>query len=245
MKNYKIIIQYDGTKYKGWQRLKNSDLTIQGKIEAVLSKMVEHKVEIHGSGRTDAGVHALSQTASFKIETPKTEKQIMDYLNRYLPDDIGIISVKEADERFHARLNVKSKTYQYRIWNSELPCIFERKYTTQITSTLDIERMKKAAEYLIGTHDFKAFCSNKKLKKSSVRTIDFIDIKRVENEVRITIQGNGFLHNMVRIICGTLVEIGLYKRETDSIPEILNFKIRENAGETLPAKGLTLLNVEY
>lgn len=245
MKNYKIIIQYDGTKYKGWQRLKNSDLTIQGKIEAVLSKMVEHKVEIHGSGRTDAGVHALSQTASFKIETPKTEKQIMDYLNRYLPDDIGIISVKEEDERFHARLNVKSKAYQYRIWNSELPCIFERKYTTRITPPLDIKRMKKAAEYLIGTHDFKAFCSNKKLKKSSVRTIDFIDIKRVENEVLITIQGNGFLHNMVRIICGTLVEIGLYKRETDSISEILNSKIRENAGETLPAKGLTLLNVEY
>jgi len=245
MKNYKITIQYDGTKYKGWQRLKNSDNTIQGKIENVLSKMVEHNVEIHGSGRTDSGVHALAQVANFKIKTNKTPQQIMIYLNRYLPDDIGIISISEVNERFHSRLNVKTKTYRYRIWNSEIPCIFERKYVTEIPTELNIDRMLEGAKYLIGTHDFLAFCSNKKLKKSSVRTINSIDIEKYGHEIRITVNGNGFLHNMVRIICGTLVEIGLEKREPDSIPEILNSKIRENAGETLPAKGLTLVEVEY
>lgn len=245
MKNYKIAIQYDGTKYKGWQRLKNNDNTIQGKIEAVLSKMVGHKVEINGSGRTDAGVHAIEQIANFKINTNKTTMQIMDYLNRYLPDDIGIIEISEVDDRFHSRLNIKSKTYLYRIWNSRLPCIFERRYVTQITDELNIEQMCAAAELLTGTHDFIAFCSNKKFKKSSIRTIYSIGIEKVGNEVRITIHGNGFLHNMVRIICGTLVEIGLGKRSADCIPEILKSGVRENAGETLPAKGLTLIKAEY
>ena len=264
MKNYKMTIQYDGTRYQGWQRLKDTDKSIQGKIEDVLSKMVCHKVEIHGSGRTDAGVHAKGQVASFKIETDKTCGEIMDYLNSYLPEDIAVTKVCEADDRFHARLTKCRKTYLYRINNSNISNVFERKYVYNVPERLNIDEMKKAVSYLIGEHDFVGFSSLKKVKKSTVRTIYECRVESAEcrisanataesdgiykganGEVDIYITGDGFLYNMVRIIAGTLIEIGKGERKAEDILKVLEGKNREAAGFTAPAQGLTLYEVEY
>ncbi len=258
MKNYKMTIQYDGTKYQGWQRLNDSDKSIQGKIEAVLSKMCNHKVEIHGSGRTDAGVHAIGQVASFKIESDKSCAEIKDYLNMYLPEDIAVSEVCEAEDRFHARLTKCRKTYLYRINNSNISNVFERKYVYTVPENLDIDKMKKAASYLTGKHDFIGFSSLKKVKKSTVRTI--YDVRIVDNssgssaassfckdntEIDIYITGDGFLYNMVRIIIGTLIEIGKGERVEADILKVLETKNREDAGFTAPSRGLTLYEVRY
>ena len=177
MRNFKILIQYEGTKYQGWQRQESTGNTIQGKFEAILSKMTDSKVQIDGSGRTDAGVHAYGQVANFKIDTKMSAEEIMDYINRYLPEDIGVIQIQEMPERFHSRLNAVGKTYRYRIWNSTFPCIFERRYVYELPQKLDLEAMREAASYCIGKHDFRAFTSNKKSKKSTVRTIEAIQMK--------------------------------------------------------------------
>lgn len=244
MKNYFMNISYDGTRYQGWQRLGDGEASIQGKIEDVLGRMCGHRVEIHGSGRTDAGVHAVGQTASFKIETDKTEKEIIDYINEYLPEDIAITDLYEVDERFHARLNAKEKTYLYRINNTNISNVFERKYMYRVKEKLDTDKMRKASEKLLGKHDFKGFSAVKKTKKSTVRTIYKISITDGE-EIRIYITGDGFLYNMVRIIIGTLIEIGLGKRTAESIDDIFETKVRSSAGFTAPAQGLTLYNVKY
>lgn len=249
MKNYKMTIEYDGTKYQGWQRLKDTDKSVQGKIEDVLSKMCDHKVEIHGSGRTDSGVHAKGQVASFKIETDKTCVEIRNYLNMYLPEDIAVTDICRADDRFHARLTKCRKTYLYRINNSNISNVFERKYMYQLEKPLDVDAMKKAAAYLTGEHDFLGFSSLKKVKKSTVRTIYECRVQSVEcrtnNEINIFITGDGFLYNMVRIIVGTLIEVGMGERSVDSIEKVLKSKNREEAGPTAPAQGLTLYSVEY
>lgn len=245
MKNYKIVIQYDGTRYQGWQRLKDSDKSIQGKIEEVLSKMCSHRVEIHGSGRTDAGVHAMGQVASFKIETNKSPSEIRDYLNKYLPEDIAIVEVCQMNDRFHARLTPCRKTYLYRINNSNISDVFERKYIYQVKEELDVDKIKKAASYLIGEHDFVGFSSLKKIKKSTVRTIYDVKIEQDCSEIKIYITGDGFLYNMVRIIVGTLIEIGLGERSYLDIQKIIETKNREIAGVTVPAQGLTLYKVDY
>lgn len=245
MKNYKITVQYDGTRYNGWQRQGNTPNTIQGKIEDILGKMVGHSVEIHGSGRTDKGVHAVMQLANFKIETEMETAEIMEYINRYLPDDIGVVDICEEHERFHSRLCVRSKTYVYRIWNSDLPNVFHHKYMEKINETLDEIAMGKAAELFKGTHDFKGFSSAKRYKKSTVRTIYRADVVRDGNEIKIIFEGNGFLYNMVRIMAGTLVEIGLGMRNSESILKVFEGRNREDAGRTMPAKGLTLVNVSY
>ena len=182
MRNFKIILQYEGTRYQGWQRQDSTGNTIQGKLEAILGKMTGLGfVQVDGSGRTDSGVHALGQVANFKIDTEMTKEQVMDYINQYLPEDIGVISIAEMPERFHSRLNAKGKTYRYRIWNSPLPCVFERKYVHVVAEKLDVNAMKKAAACFVGKHDFKAFTSNKKSKKSTVRTIESIAIERNGN----------------------------------------------------------------
>ncbi len=256
MKNYKMTIQYDGTRYQGWQRLKDNDKTIQGKIEDVLSKMCSHKVEIHGSGRTDSGVHATGQVASFKIETDKTDSEICDYLNAYLPEDIAVVDVKEADDRFHARLTKCRKTYLYRINNSNISDVFERKYVYNVPDKLNVDEMKKAASYLIGQHDFVGFSSLKKVKKSTIRTVYEIRVEQGSNcntpsvgraggEVDIYITGDGFLYNMVRIIIGTLIEVGKGERKAEDIQKVLETKDRAYAGVTAPAQGLTLYKVCY
>ena len=246
MRNFKIIIQYEGTRYQGWQRQDSTGNTIQGKLEAILGKMTGLGfVQVDGSGRTDSGVHALGQIANFKIDTTMTPKQIMDYINQYLPDDIGVIDIEEVGERFHSRLNAKGKTYQYRIWNSSLPCVFKRKYVYELEAELDVEAMREASAALIGSHDFKAFTSNKKSKKSTVRNIESITIEKEDEEILITYSGNGFLYHMVRIISGTLIEVGLGKRTIESVQEVLESGDRSKAGELAPAKGLCLVEVRY
>ena len=244
MRNLRLDICYDGTRYRGWQRLKGVDNTIQGKLEQTLSRILGEEIEIHGSGRTDAGAHAQGQVANFHCGSTMSCDEILQQLRRYLPEDIGIYSCREVSERFHARLNARTKTYQYRIWNSESPAVFDRRFVWVEPSALNIEQMRQAAAYFIGEHDFSAFCANKKMKKSTVRRVDCVEIRQVGPEIRLVFVGNGFLYNMVRIMVGTLVEVGRGEREPDSIPALFGAK-REEAGHLVPAAGLCLMEVEY
>ena len=244
MRNLRLDICYDGSRYKGWQRLPGTDATIQGKIEQCLSKILGESIEISGSGRTDAGVHARGQVANFHCESTMSAGEILANLRRYLPEDIGIYSCKEASPRFHARLNAKEKTYRYRIWNSTKPCVFERRFVAVIPERLDISAMEEAAKFLCGEHDFSAFCGNAKMKKSTVRFIRSITITRHGEELWLEFTGNGFLHNMVRILVGTLMEVGRGERSADSIPELFGGR-RAEAGFLAPAQGLCLMEVFY
>ena len=244
MRNLRLDICYDGTKYRGWQRLNGVENTIQGKLEQTLSRLLDEPVEVSGSGRTDAGAHASGQVASFHTESKLSCREILEGLRRYLPEDIGIYSCQEVHPRFHARLNAKTKTYRYRIWNSDSPCVFDRKYLWQLPGKLDLEAMRNAAAHFLGEHDFSAFCANKKMKKSTVRRIDAIHIERIGEEVVLTFTGNGFLYNMVRILVGTLVEVGRGERSAHSIPALFGEK-RECAGILAPAQGLCLMEVTY
>ena len=245
MRNLRLDICYDGTRYRGWQRLADTDNTVQGKIEQCLSRILGEPIEISGSGRTDAGVHAMGQVANFHCESTVSAAQILEDLRRYLPEDIGIYSCKDCSPRFHARLNAKEKTYLYRIWNSEEPCVFQRRFVTVMPETLDVDAMRRAAGYLCGEHDFSAFCGNPKFKKSTVRFLRSVKIERCcDSEVRITFTGNGFLHNQVRIMVGTLIEVGRGDRSPDSIPALFGGK-REESGFLAPAQGLCLMEVTY
>ena len=244
MRNIRLDICYDGTRFKGWQRLSGVDNTIQGKLEQTLSRILDEQIEISGSGRTDAGAHAKGQVASFHTKSDMPCEEILSSLRRYLPEDIGIYSCKEASERFHARLNAKTKTYAYRIWNSETPCVFDRRFVYVFPEMLDLDKMQQAARLFLGEHDFSAFNANKKMKKSTVRRIDSLDICRKGEEIRITVTGDGFLYNMVRIIVGTLIEVGLGNREISSIQSLFGAK-REDAGYLVPAQGLCLMEVHY
>lgn len=245
MYNYKIKIQYDGTRYRGWQGQNSTEETIQGKLSDVLSRMVGEEVNVIGSGRTDAGVHAMGQVANFYLKEAQDVEQLRDYLNRYLPEDIAVVEVSEADERFHSRYQAVDKTYLYRIHTGRVPDVFARKYVYDYQAPISVSRMRKAAELLVGTHDFKSFCGNKRMKKSTVRTIYEIRIEECGQEIRIYYTGDGFLQNMVRILTGTLIEIGDGRREPEDIVEILEAEDRECAGYTAPACGLTLLEVRY
>ncbi|MFE4813096.1 tRNA pseudouridine(38-40) synthase TruA [Peribacillus simplex] len=245
MNNYKLTIQYDGGRYKGWQRLGNSDDTIQGKIENVLTEMIGEKIEIIGCSRTDAGVHALAQIANFKIGANLTEAEIMNYLNRYLPRDISIVEVRLVPERFHARYNAKDKTYLYKIWNEQYTNPFMRKYSMHVEKKLDITRMKKACQHFIGEHDFTAFSNAKSKKKSMVREIYSIDIEENAGFIQITVRGDGFLYNMVRKIVGTLIEVGLGEIDAGNIPSILESKERIQTGRMAEAGGLYLVKVDF
>ena len=244
MRNLRLDICYDGTRYRGWQRLPGKDDTIQGKLEGCLSRILEEPIEISGSGRTDAGVHAKGQVANFHCESTLAAGEILSQLRRYLPEDIGIYSCRDVSPRFHARLNAKEKTYRYRIWNSEAPCVFERRFVTVMPEALDVPAMEQAARYLLGEHDFSAFCGNARMKKSTVRYIRAITIQRAGQEIRIRFTGNGFLHNMVRILVGTLIEVGRGERSPDAIPELFGGK-RAEAGFLAPAQGLCLEEVMY
>ncbi len=244
MRNLRLDICYDGTRYRGWQRLPGKEDTIQGKLETTLSRLLGEPIEISGSGRTDAGVHAKGQVANFHCESKLPSGEILGGLRRYLPEDIGIYSCKDVSPRFHARLNAKEKTYLYRIWHSEKPCVFDRRYVTVMPEGLDITAMEQAAALLCGEHDFSAFCGNAKMKKSTVRYLRSIDIQQTENELRLYFTGNGFLHNMVRILVGTLVEVGRGERSPESIPALFGGK-RAEAGFLAPAQGLCLEEVQY
>ena len=245
MGNYRIILQYEGTKYQGWQRQDSTENTIQGKLEALLTKMCGEPVEIQGSGRTDAGVHAFGQVANFHGKTELSTEEIMEYMNRYLPEDIGVIKVEQVTERFHSRLNAKGKIYRYRVMTGKVPHVFDRRYVYEHPEKLDVAAMRRAANQLLGTHDFKSFTSAKRGKKSTVRTIESIEITENGEEVSFTYKGDGFLYHMVRILTGTLLEVGEGKRSFEEIPEILEAKNRGNAGFLAPAKGLALMEVFY
>jgi len=244
MRNLRLDICYDGTRYRGWQRLPGKDDTIQGKLETTLSRILGEPVEISGSGRTDAGVHARGQVANFHCESTMAPEEILVNLRKYLPEDIGIYSCKEVSPRFHARLNAREKTYRYRIWNSDAPCVFDRRYVTVVPEALDVDKMRCAAAYFVGEHDFSAFCTNAKMKKSTVRFIRSLTVERVGQELHITVTGNGFLQNMVRILAGTLLEVGRGERSSDSIPDLFGGK-RADAGFLAPAQGLCLMEVFY
>ena len=244
MRNLRLDICYDGTRYRGWQRLPGKDDTIQGKLETALSRILEEPIEISGSGRTDAGVHAQGQVANFHCESTMPAAEILENLRRYLPEDIGIYSCRDVSPRFHARLNAKEKTYLYRIWYSDAPCVFDRRYVAVMRETFDIAAMDQAAAALCGEHDFSAFCGNAKMKKTTVRFIRAIDIQKDEKELRLYFTGNGFLHNMVRILVGTLVEVGRGERSADSVPALFGGK-RSEAGFLAPAQGLCLMEVQY
>ena len=283
-KNYKLTISYDGSRYYGWEHQKSTAMTIQGKLEAVLTAMLaggvpdegvpadedgaskpaaakpsaakspaDHAaaqfasaaVDVIGAGRTDAGVHAKAMTASVQLDTSLSEAEIRDYLNRYLPDDIGVTDVRTAGDRFHARYSAVGKTYCYSCWIGENKPVFERKYLLVLEKTPDLARMQEAAALLTGTHDYKSFCGNPRMKKSTVRTVDSIEIRKQGPYLRFYYHGNGFLQHMVRIMTGTLLEVGLGKREPGEIPAILAAEDRTAAGWTAPAQGLCLISVDY
>ena len=244
MRNLRLDICYDGTRYKGWQRLPGTDNTIQGKLEYILSRLLGEEITVSGSGRTDAGTHALGQVVNFHTSTQMPCQEILEGLREYLPEDIGVYSCKNTSPRFHARLNAKTKTYRYRLWNSTAPCVFQRKYMYVDPAELDIAAMQRAGEHFLGTHDFTAFCGNKNLKKSAVRTIHRLDITAVGEEIHFTVTGNGFLQHMVRIMVGTLLEVGRHTRDADSIP-LLFSAARSEAGPAVPACGLCLMEVSY
>ncbi len=244
MRNLRLDICYDGTRYHGWQRLAGVDNTIQGKLEQTLSRILGEDIAVSGSGRTDAGAHAKGQVVSFHTESTMPCQTLLAQLRRYLPEDIGIYSCKEAAPRFHARLNAKGKTYVYRIWNSDTPCVFDRRFVWQMADPLDLTAMEQAAGYFLGEHDFSAFCANKKMKKSTVRCIHALTVRREGQELVVSVTGDGFLYNMVRIMVGTLVEVGRGQRSADSIPTLFGAK-REQAGFLVPAQGLCLMEVTY
>lgn len=244
MRNLRLDICYEGTRYRGWQRLKTADNTIQSKLETALSRILGEEIEVSGSGRTDAGTHALMQVANFHCNSSMPADELLQQLRRYLPEDIGIYSCRDVSPRFHARLNAKTKTYRYRVWNSCEPCVFERKFVYVDPRLVDIDRMREAAKLFLGEHDFSAFCANRKMKKSTVRYIESLKIEKLGNELHFTVTGNGFLHHMVRIMVGTLLEIGRGERQVKSV-EVLFGADRALAGALIPACGLCLMEVNY
>ncbi len=244
MPNYKLILQYDGSRYRGWQRLPDSDMTVQGKLEAVLSRCFGEPVEVQGSGRTDAGVHALGQTASFRTQRDLPPEELLAALRRWLPEDLGAVRLCYAPPRFHARLSAVEKTYRYRVWTTEAPCVFARRFLYVLPGDYSLPRMEAAARLLEGRHDFRA-CSGVKTKKSTVRTLKRIAIFRSGDELDFDFTADGFLHHMVRILTGTLLEVGRGNRPPESVTELLRGGPRAAAGFTVPAKGLCLMEVRY
>ncbi len=240
--NYKMTIAYDGTRFNGWQRQKENDNTIQTVLEKAISEFLGEKVEIFGSGRTDAGVHAKGQTANFK--TDKKFESFIEEINKKIPSSIAVKSIERVDDRFHSRLSAKSKTYEYTIWKADYNNAFSKKFAFECKG-LDVEKMKEAAYNFIGTHDFKGFCANKRMKKSTVREIYSIELEENDETIKIKYTGNGFLYNMVRILTGTLIEVGEGKRTSEEAAAAIKTKKREDAGFTAPANGLCLNEVYY
>lgn len=244
-RNYKLTISYDGTKYFGWEHQPNTDMTIQGKLENVLSKLSRDDIDLQCCGRTDAGVHAKGMVASVFLDTNLSEDKIKDYINKYLPEDISVLEVKTAGDRFHARYNATGKTYCYTCYVGDSKPVFDRKYVYALDYIPDIKAMRKAASLLLGEHDFASFCANPKMKKSTVRIVDSINIERKDDYITFTYHGNGFLQHMVRILTGTLLEVGKGTRSPESMTELIESKDRKAAGVTAPAQGLCLMKVDY
>jgi len=251
MRNIQLIIEYDGSRYDGWQKAVTTAKTtakggaVQEKIEEVLSKMEETPAELTGAIRTEAGVHAYRQVANFRTESKKKTYEIKQYLNRYLPRDIAVLEALEVNDRFHAAFNAKGFVFEYHITIGEVPSVFDRKYNYYCFKRPDIKAMKAAAEKLMGTHDFKAFSDNKRMKKSTVRTISDIDIYSSESEITITVSGDDFWPNMVRNLVGTILDVGLGELSEEEIPDIIASGDRERIGRAVDPKGLFLADVKY
>lgn len=250
--NYKITLQYDGTTFSGWQKQGNTKNTIQEKLENILSEMSGESVEVHGAGRTDAGVHAEGQVASFKLSKFFETDAVKSFLNERLPVKICVASVEIAENDFHARLSAKGKVYVYRVWNSDVRNVFEYPYLYHYAeSIIECDKMQKAAYLLIGECDLASFCVPAQLKgydkkgRSTIRRIDGIKFERIGDEIRMTFEGSGFLYNTVRIMAGTLIEIGIGQRSIESITETVKSRDRASAGFKAPACGLTLKEVKY
>lgn len=244
--NYRFLIQYEGSRYSGWQKLGGKEQTVQGKLENILERMTGEPVTVIGSGRTDAGVHAKGQVANAHLAVNLSEKEILDYINEYLPEDIAVLEVTKVSDKFHSRHHAVEKCYLYRGSTARVTDVFKRRYVYEYgNGNLDLEAMRKAAGFLTGEHDFQGFCGRKIKKKSTVRNIYSIEIKEEPGEIRFYYRGNGFLFHMIRIITGTLLETGGGKRKPEDVEKILISGKRQEAGETVPAKGLTLLWVRY
>ncbi len=250
--NYKFILAYDGTRYFGWEKQPGQDMTVQGKLETVLGRMLAGPdsdevlpVELIGAGRTDAGVHARGMVANAYLDTKLSPDGIRAYMNRYLPDDIVVLDVREAGERFHSRYKATGKVYCYTCYVGDCKPLFDRRYCYALDGMPDLERMRRAAELLIGEHDFASFCGNPRMKKSTVRLVDRIDIVRKGDYLSFTYHGTGFLQYMVRILTGTLLEVGFGRTDPEFMPALIEAKDRSLAGPTAPAQGLCLMKVEY
>ncbi len=247
MRNIKLLLQYDGSRYKGWQKQGNTSDTIQGKLEMFISQITEEKVEVNGSGRTDAGVHALGQVANFKTNSEISCEELLIELNILLPRDIKILEASEVNDDFHARLSAKGKHYSYRVCDSLKPDVFIRRYVSESMEPLNVERMREAAAFMEGTRDFRSFCGNRRTKKSTIRTVRKIEIERDTQTgiVKMDFYGDGFLYNMVRIMSGTLMMVGQGQLSPEDIPAIVDRQDRDAAGFTAAPQGLFLEEVFY
>ncbi len=281
--NYRMTLAYDGSRYSGWQKQGNTENTIQERIETILAKLLNEKIELHGSGRTDAGVHALGQVANFKTNQARNLETLQNQLNQQLPADIRVLSLREAAPRFHARLNASRKHYRYQIDNHSVANIFERRYLARFSDrdyfyqlaakqnrlvssqtqnaandllttnthrlchiAYDLDAMRQAASILTGEHDFKSFCDNRHIKKSTVRNLEQVTITENENHIlTLDFYGDGFLYHMVRILTGTLLEVGIGTKSSEDMTHMINARNRETAGFTAPQQGLFLMEVEY
>lgn len=248
MKNYKMVLQYDGTRYRGWQKQKNTEETIQGKLEAVLQRVFGAEVLVHGAGRTDAGVHAWGQVANFWLEKEVSPLELQRQLNELLPQDIWVRYLEEAPERFHSRLWASRKHYRYQICLGQRADVFQRKYLWLLEQSLDIERMRQAAKLLLGTKDFRALCDEKKKEKSTVRTLEEITITTSyedgNTDITLDFYGDGFLYHEVRHITALLVNVASGKEPMEQILKLLETPGAHYAA-LAPAHGLCLVSVEY
>lgn len=244
MKRVMLTVAYEGTKYCGWQVQPNG-ITIEEVLNRELSRLLQEPIEVLGASRTDAGVHAMGNVAVFDTNTKIPAEKLSYALNRSLPEDIVIQNSREVRKNFHPRKTESRKTYEYRIWNADFVQPFNRNYTHFVYSELDVKAMQEAAKYLLGEHDFTSFCSIKTQVPDHVRTIYELSVTKEQQLITIRIRGNGFLYNMVRIITGTLLQVGLHRMKPEEVKTILEAKNRELAGPTAPAKGLMLVGIEY
>ena len=244
MRNIKLTIEYDGKDFNGWQKQPNK-LNIQGEIERAIKDITGEDVELIASGRTDAGVHSLGQVANFKTDSKIPVEKIPIALNTKLKRSIRILKAEEVEERFHSRYNCKKKTYRYIINNSENGTALYRNLEYNFSQKLDVDKMNRASKKFIGEHDFKGFKASGTSSKSSIRTIYEATVYKEGERVIIELTGNGFLYNMVRIIAGTLIEVGIGKIQLNEIEDIIKSGERQRAGKTLPPNGLYLVNVKY
>lgn len=244
MRRIMLTVAYDGTNYHGWQIQKNGE-TIEGVLNRCLSELLQEEIQVIGASRTDSGVHALGNVAVFDTESRIPAEKFPYALNARLPQDIKIQNAEETELDFHPRHCESRKTYEYRIYNAPFPMPLKRLYSHFSYTSYDIEKMKQAAAYFVGIHDFQSFCSTDAQVETTVRQVDDVQVEKQGDDIVISVVGRGFLYNMVRIMAGTLLEVGRGHRQPQDIPKILDAKDREAAGPTAPACGLTLIKYEF